>query len=61
MKRLTALLVFLMLAVMLAGGSGTAEDPYRIANAAELLAFATSVNDDTRYVRLISDIDLNGS
>lgn len=81
MKRLTALLVFLMLAVMVAGGcggssdggsaifsggSGTAEDPYRIANAANLLAFAASVNDGTRdgysgrHVRLISDIDLKG-
>ena len=43
-------------------GSGTGDDPYRIANAADLLAFATKVNDGetTACAMLTKDIDLTG-
>ena len=44
-------------------GSGTEDDPYRIANAADLLAFAAKVNDDgktTACAMLTADIDLTG-
>ena len=49
-----------------AGGSGTAEDPYQIATAEQLLAFSASVNDGSangypeQYFVLTSDIDLAG-
>ncbi len=44
-------------------GSGTEDDPYRIANAADLLAFAAKVNDDgktTACAVLTENIDLTG-
>lgn len=44
-------------------GSGTEDDPYRIANAADLLAFATKVNDGsetTACAVLTENIDLTG-
>ena len=44
-------------------GSGTEDDPYRIANAADLLAFAAKVNDDSEAAAcavLAKDIDLTG-
>lgn len=49
-----------------AGGSGTQEDPYQIANAEQLKAFADSVNDGScagyaeQYIQLTSDVDLSG-
>ena len=44
-------------------GSGTEDDPYRIANAADLLAFAAKVNggsEPTACAVLTADIDLTG-
>ena len=44
-------------------GSGTEDDPYRIANAADLLAFAAKVNDDGKAdacAVLTENIDLTG-
>lgn len=44
-------------------GSGTEDDPYRIAGAADLLAFAAKVNDDGETAAcavLAKDIDLTG-
>ena len=44
-------------------GSGSSDDPYRIANAADLLAFAAKVNDGsepTACAMLTKDIDLTG-
>lgn len=43
-------------------GSGTEDDPYRIADAADLLAFAAKVNDGktTACAVLTADIDLTG-
>ena len=44
-------------------GSGTEDDPYRIADAADLLAFAAKVNDGsetTACAMLTKDIDLTG-
>ena len=47
-----------------AGGTGTQADPYRIATAAQLQAFAAAVNIDEsfegKYIVLTADIDLNG-
>ncbi|MFT9056935.1 MAG: hypothetical protein ABF449_10000 [Ethanoligenens sp.] len=47
-----------------AGGTGTEGDPYRISTAAQLTAFANSVNTDesyeNTYVRLDADISLTG-
>ncbi len=48
------------------GGSGTADDPYRIATAAQLAALADTVNDGSasgypgQYFVLTADIDLSG-
>ena len=44
-------------------GDGSPDDPYRIADAADLLAFAAKVNDDgetTACAMLTADIDLTG-
>lgn len=47
-----------------AGGNGTAEKPYKIANARQLAAFAASMNEDEnyegKYVILTDDISLAG-
>jgi hypothetical protein len=40
------------------GGSGTASDPYKIANAADLLALAADTNDYNKCFILTADIDL---
>jgi hypothetical protein len=42
------------------GGSGTANDPYRIGNAADLLTLAADTNDYDANFILIADIDLAG-
>ena len=51
-------------AAAFAGGTGTAEDPYQIANGAELAYLASSVNSGESYeeknVVLTANIDLNG-
>lgn len=78
MKKLFSMLVTLALVMMLCaaafaeptvfdGGSGTAEDPYRIATVEQLTAFAASVNDGSQggyagtYIRLTADLDLSGT
>lgn len=49
-----------------AGGSGTEEDPYQIATADQLVAFAASVNDGSakgyggQFIVLTEDLDLTG-
>ena len=51
-------------AAAFAGGTGTAEDPYQIANGAELAYLASSVNNGETYEEknfvLTANIDLNG-
>ena len=51
-------------AAAFAGGTGTAEDPYQIANGAELAYLASSVNSGESYEEknfvLTANIDLNG-
>ena len=51
-------------AAAFAGGTGTAEDPYQIANGAELAYLASSVNSGKTYTGknfvLTANIDLNG-
>ena len=51
-------------AATFAGGTGTAEDPYQIANGAELAYLASSVNNGETYEAknfvLTANIDLNG-
>ena len=51
-------------AAAFAGGTGTAEDPYQIANGAELAYLASSVNSGETYEEknfvLTANIDLNG-
>ena len=51
-------------AAAFAGGTGTAEDPYQIANGAELAYLASSVNNGETYEKknfvLTANIDLNG-
>ena len=51
-------------AATFAGGTGTAEDPYQIANGAELAYLASSVNSGETYEEknfvLTANIDLNG-
>jgi hypothetical protein len=42
------------------GGSGTAEDPYQIATAADLIALGEDPNDYGRHFILTADIDLEG-
>jgi len=42
------------------GGSGTAEDPYRIASKKDLLALAPETKDYGAHVLLTADIDLSG-
>ncbi len=41
------------------GGKGTADDPYKIGSAADLLALATDTNYYDKHFILIADIDLN--
>ena len=52
------------IAAAFAGGTGTAEDPYQIANGAELAYLASSVNGGETYEEknfvLTANIDLNG-
>ena len=52
------------IAAAFAGGTGTAEDPYQIANGAELAYLASSVNNGETYEAknfvLTANIDLNG-
>ena len=51
-------------AAAFAGGTGTAEDPYQIANGAQLAYLASSVNGgetyEDKYFVLTANIDLNG-
>ena len=51
-------------AAAFAGGTGTAEDPYQIANGAQLAYLASSVNSGETYAGknfvLTANIDLNG-
>ena len=51
-------------AAVFAGGTGTAEDPYQIANGAELAYLASSVNSgetyEDKYFVLTANINLNG-
>ncbi len=78
MKKLLSMLITLALALMLCvaanaepalfnGGSGTEEDPYRIATVEQLTAFAASVNDGSQggyagtYIQLTADLDLGGT
>jgi hypothetical protein len=42
------------------GGSGTADDPYRIATAADLIALGETPDDYDKHFKLIADIDLSG-
>jgi streptogramin lyase len=42
-----------------AGGSGTADDPYQIGSAADLLALAANTNDYNKCFILTADIDLS--
>jgi hypothetical protein len=42
------------------GGSGTAEDPYQIADANDLLALAADTNDYSKYFILTADVNLQG-
>ena len=76
MKKLFTILLVLALALGLnaalaesspyAGGTGTAEDPYQIATAEQLLALSAAVNDGSvngypgTYFVLTEDIDLSG-
>ena len=52
------------IAAAFAGGTGTAEDPYQIANGAQLAYLASSVNGgetyEDKYFVLTANIDLNG-
>jgi hypothetical protein len=41
------------------GGSGTAQDPYRIATAADLIALGETPKDYDKHFRLVADIDLD--
>ena len=76
MKKLFSILLALTLALGMnaafaesspyAGGTGTAEDPYQIATAEQLLALSAAVNDGSvngypgTYFVLTEDIDLSG-
>jgi hypothetical protein len=42
------------------GGSGTAQDPYQIATAADLIAFGATSADYSKHFILTADIDLSG-
>jgi len=42
------------------GGSGTADDPYQIATAADLIALGEDPNDYDKHFKLVGDIDLAG-
>jgi len=42
------------------GGSGTADDPYRIATAADLIALGETPDDYDKHFILTADIDLGG-
>ncbi|MGA2171682.1 MAG: GLUG motif-containing protein [Sedimentisphaerales bacterium] len=63
MKR--AVLAFLILAITspcfakYSGGSGTADDPYQIATAADLLALGANTGDYSSHFVLTADIDLD--
>lgn len=52
--------------IVFAGGAGTEEEPYQIADVTQLLAFADRVNDGScggyvdQYIQLTSDLDLTG-
>ncbi|MHC4648579.1 MAG: GLUG motif-containing protein [Planctomycetota bacterium] len=70
MKKLTYLLPMVVsIALCLAaspaqakysGGSGTAEDPYRISTAADMNAIGTDSNDWDKYFVVTNDIDMSG-
>lgn len=76
-KRITAFIITVVMMFMLlpgniafaesifAGGSGTEDDPYKIATLAQLEAFRDNVNSgndyDGKYIMLTADIDLLGS
>jgi hypothetical protein len=42
------------------GGSGTADDPYQIATAADLIALGETPDDYDKHFKLMADIDLSG-
>ena len=42
------------------GGSGTAEDPYQIATAADLIAPGETPDDYDKHLVLTADIDMSG-
>jgi len=42
------------------GGTGTADDPYRIATAADLIALGETPDDYDKHFKLMADIDLSG-
>jgi len=48
-----------VLAGTYSGGSGTIDDPYKIASAADLLALAADTNDYNKHFILTADIDLD--
>ncbi|MHC4648583.1 MAG: hypothetical protein ACYTBJ_24265 [Planctomycetota bacterium] len=66
MNMLRATLIVLGLLVLVSsaqakysGGSGTAEDPYQIATAADMNAIGTDSNDWDKHFKLTADIDLS--
>ncbi len=56
---LTTCLVVLPAHARYSGGSGTVQDPYQIATAADLLALGETPNDYDKHFILTADIDLN--
>jgi len=56
---LTTCLLILPAQAQYSGGSGTAEDPYQIATAADLIALGEDPNDYDRHFILTADIDLD--
>jgi len=42
------------------GGSGTSDDPHRIATAADLIALGESPDDWGKHFKLVADVDLDG-
>ena len=57
---LTTCLLVLPAQAQYSGGSGTAEDPYQIATAADLIALGERPDDWDKHFKLMADIDLSG-
>jgi hypothetical protein len=56
---LTTCLLVLPVQAKYSGGSGTADDPYQIATAADLIALGNEPNDYDKHFLLTADIDLD--